>query len=74
MPVAPKSEPAAPPVLLTAPAAARALGVSERKLRYLTVPNGPLPVVRIGRMVRYRVATLREFAARQETGPGQAPR
>ena len=62
----------APAVLLTIPQAARALNLSERKLRELTAPRGPVPAVRLGRMIRYRVETLRAFAADLEVQPAAA--
>ena len=70
----PPAKTPAPPVLLTAPEAARAHGISERMLRNITVPHGSLPVVKIGRSVRFRRRTLEEFAAREETGPRSAAR
>jgi hypothetical protein len=42
------------PILLPLPEAARLLSLSPGGLRKLTAPNGPIPVVRIGRRcVRY---------------------
>ena len=63
---------AVPAVLLTPPQAARALNVSERKLRDLTAPRGPIPAGRGGRMIRFRVETLRDWAAALETQPAAA--
>ena len=38
--------------------AAELLGISPRKLWELTSPRGPIKCVRIGRSVRYSLATL----------------
>lgn len=43
-------------------------GISERHLWALTQPRGPIPSVRLGRRVVYRVAALQEFLADQERG------
>jgi len=44
--------------------AARALGISERKLWDLTAPRGPIPCARLGRnIVIYRVADLDTWLA-----------
>ena len=60
------------PVLLTPRAAAARLGISERKLRDITVPHGDLPRVPIGRAVRYRTASLEAWAvSHEERGPGE---
>ena len=59
---------AAPRLLLKPLEAADALGISERKLRDLTEPHGPIPVVRVGRLVRYRVSALESWARSVETG------
>jgi len=56
----------APKILLTPREAAEALGISERKLWGLTVPRGPIPVVRIGKSVRYRPDALDHFASDQQ--------
>ena len=59
-----------PSFLLTVRDAAIALAISERKLWTLT-KSGEMPVVRLGRSVRYRPEDLREFArqrANQEQG------
>jgi excisionase family DNA binding protein len=47
--------------LLSVPEAAKLLTISERKLWDITAPRGPLPVVRIGRAVRYRLTDLDTF-------------
>ena len=64
-PTAPANPPdAAPPrVLLTFAEALDALRLSERTLRDLTAPRGPIPVVKVGRLVRYRPAALEAWAA-----------
>ncbi|HYT87896.1 MAG TPA: helix-turn-helix domain-containing protein [Gemmataceae bacterium] len=59
----------APLQLLLAPrAAAAALSVSERTLWGLSAPRGPIPVVRLGRSVRYDLRDLEEFIAAQKGG------
>lgn len=45
--------------------AARLLSISERTLWSLTVPRGPIPCVRIGRSVRYAVAALEAYLAKE---------
>jgi Helix-turn-helix domain len=66
--------PACPPILLTAREAAKALSVSERTLFSVSVPRGPLPVVRIGRAVRYCVADLQAFIEGRRTTRDAAKR
>lgn len=51
------------PSLLTPRQAAKELGISQRKLWQLS-NEGQLPVVRIGRSVRYRQSDLWEFIER----------
>jgi len=59
----------APATLLTkVPEAAKALSISERKLWDLSEPRGPIPVVRIGRAVRYDRRDLRAWIDRQKAG------
>ncbi|MCB9840974.1 MAG: helix-turn-helix domain-containing protein [Phycisphaeraceae bacterium] len=43
--------------------AAEALGISRRKLQDLTQPNGPIPFLRVGTAVLYRVVDLDRFLA-----------
>jgi excisionase family DNA binding protein len=50
----------APQLLLTARQAAQALSVSERTLWQLS-KDGRIPIVRIGRSVRYQVKDLERF-------------
>ena len=60
------------PMLLTARQAAAALSISERTLWGLTV-RGELPVVRIGRAVRYDPRDLQAWIDRskqRQTAPG----
>ncbi len=61
------------PVLLLAPRdAAAALAISERTLWDLTA-QGEILVVRVGRCVRYSVATLREWIrAKEQAGRPEA--
>jgi hypothetical protein len=54
-------------LLVNARDAARMLCVSERKLWAMTFEEKPgLPHVRCGRLVRYRIDTLREYTERKE--------
>ena len=57
-----KPNPDAPRVLLTQREACQALRVSAPTLRQLT-RAGRLPIVQIGRAVRYRLTDLEAFAA-----------
>jgi excisionase family DNA binding protein len=50
---------------LTPREAASALSISERTLWALS-QSGEIPRIKIGRSVRYRVETLREWLAQQE--------
>lgn len=54
-------------MLLRPPEAARALGISARKLWGLR----SLPRVRIGRSVRYDVRDIQRFIEEQKEGSGQ---
>ncbi len=66
--------PPIPPGLLTQHDAAEYLSVSVGTLFNRTVPRGPIPVVRIGAAVRYRLADLEAFAAsRAEASARKAP-
>ena len=68
----PKPDPDAPRVLLTQREACVALSVSAPTIRELT-RSGRLPVVRIGRAVRYRLADLEAFGkAEAETPDGRS--
>ena len=52
--------------------AAQALGISERKLWSLTSPRGPIPCVRLDRIVVYSVLSLQRWLDEQaESGGGQ---
>ena len=62
-----------PPLLLTAREAADVLRLSEKSLWSLTSPRGPIPVVRLGRSVRYSVASLEAWIADQLTATGESP-
>lgn len=53
-------------LLLTPRDAARTLAVCERTLWERTQPRGPIPVVRIGRAVRYAVVDLEAWIERQK--------
>ncbi len=53
-------------MLLNPREAAEALDVSERRLRDLTVPHGPIPRVMLGRLVKDRPAALEAFAVAAE--------
>jgi excisionase family DNA binding protein len=54
-------QPPIAPLLLDAPAAARALSVSTRTLHRLTA-SGELSPVYVGRLTRYRFSDLEHFA------------
>jgi len=56
------------PMLVTVRQAASALSVSERTLWAISAPRGPIPVVRIGRSVRYDPGDLREWLEAQKIG------
>jgi predicted DNA-binding transcriptional regulator AlpA len=56
------------PMLLTVRQTAAALSVSERTLWAISAPRGPIPVVRIGRSVRYDPGDLREYVEDQKNG------
>lgn len=56
------------PLLMEPREAARMLRISERTLNHYTA-TGLLPVVRIGRSVRYSPTALRAWIARQMEGP-----
>jgi len=53
----------APPLLLSPRQAARALSVSEKTL-YNYTKSGDIPVVRLGRSVRYSVDDLKQWIQR----------
>jgi hypothetical protein len=59
-------------LLLRSRDAARMLAVSERTLWGLTAPRGPIPCVRIGGAIRYRVIDLEAFVAKAAQSSGQA--
>jgi excisionase family DNA binding protein len=66
-------EPSVEPMLLTTRQAARSLNLSERTL-YAITKRGDLPVVRIGKAVRYDPADIRvwiESAKKSEKGLAQ---
>jgi predicted DNA-binding transcriptional regulator AlpA len=58
-PVEPDQPPA--PKLLSARDAAKVLGISSRALFALTSPRGPIPSVRIGRLVKYSMEALESW-------------
>lgn len=62
-------------MLLTSREAAAALSVCEKTLWSITAPRGPLPVVKIGRAVRYSVTDLEAFIKCQKaaSAPCGAP-
>jgi excisionase family DNA binding protein len=57
-------------LLLTAPEAAKALAIGQRKLWELT-NRGIIRAVRIGRAVRYDLRDLEAFIAAQKEGGGR---
>lgn len=54
-------------LLLTAREAAQRLAVCEKTPCNLSTPRGPIPVVRIGRSVRYAVSDLEDFVRDQKS-------
>ena len=56
--------------LLTPRDAAHTLAICERTLWERTQPRGPIPVVRIGRAVRYAVADLEVWIDGQKRSEG----
>jgi hypothetical protein len=64
----PPSLTAAVKLLLTPPEAADALAASERTLWGMTYPRGPIPVVKLGRAVRYDVRDLIAFIDNAKEG------
>jgi excisionase family DNA binding protein len=65
------ADPAPSPMPLTPRAAAAALSVSQRTLWGMTAPRVPIPVVRIGRAVRYPADALKAWIAAQQRGGEQ---
>ncbi|MCA9049126.1 MAG: helix-turn-helix domain-containing protein [Planctomycetaceae bacterium] len=57
--------------LLTPREAAKALRISERTLYSLTQPRGTIPVVRIGRAVRYSADSLERWVKGRQLAGGQ---
>lgn len=55
--------------LLNAKEAAKYLSVGARKLWSMTMPRGPLPVVRFGKAMRYSVADLDAAIQRNRVKP-----
>ncbi|HEY4311749.1 MAG TPA: helix-turn-helix domain-containing protein [Pirellulales bacterium] len=53
-------------LLLTADEAAESLSVCRKTLYSMTVPRGPLPCVKVGRAVRYSVASIEAWIRGQE--------
>lgn len=66
----PSATPEAPTLACNAREAARMLSIGTRTLWTLTA-SGAIPVVRIGRAVRYRRADLEAFLAARMTGGGK---
>lgn len=60
-PSRPETPQPASPKLLSAHEAAKTLSISERTLWQKTWPHGPIPAVRIGRLVRYISSDLDEW-------------
>lgn len=53
-------------LLVDSKEAADLLSVGSRMLWTMTAPRGPIPSVRIGRAVRYKVSSLEEFISKSE--------
>lgn len=60
--IARRSEPGAPPLLLTPEQAASALSISRTRIFEL-FRDGQLPVVKLGRTTRVRVSDLESFVS-----------
>ena len=56
-----RDDKASSPLLLSVKDAARRLATTDRTLFNLTHPRGPIPSVRFGRNVRYRLSDLEAF-------------
>ncbi|MBL8760808.1 MAG: helix-turn-helix domain-containing protein [Phycisphaerae bacterium] len=61
------------PLLISGAQAAQRLGVTPRTLRRLSAPSGPIPIVRLGRLIRYAPSDLeravRSLRIGRETQP-----
>ena len=44
--------------------AGKMLRIARRTLQKWTTPNGPIPAMKLGRLVRYSVADLKEWVGR----------
>jgi hypothetical protein len=55
-------------LLLSAREAAKALSVCERTLWSMTMPRGPIPLVRIGNRCLYSTEALRQWIMKQSMG------
>jgi len=68
------TETSLPAALLSAKAAAKYLGISQRTLWAITAPRGPLPVVKIGARCLYDPADLKRYidAAKTTASSGGA--
>ena len=66
--------PAAPkPLLLSVAQAAQRLGVTPRTLRRLSAPSGPIPIVRLGRLIRYAPSDLEQAVRALRVGRETSP-
>jgi excisionase family DNA binding protein len=61
------------PLLLTPPQAAKLLAISPRTLWGLSQPRGPVPTVKIGRLVRYSREALEAFVRSRESAVAPNP-
>ena len=53
-------------LLVDSKEAAKLLSVGSRTLWTMTAPRGPIPSVRLGRAVRYKLSSLEEFIRKSE--------
>ena len=60
------------PIAFRPKAAAKALGIGERKLWDLTQPRGPIPCIRVGTCVLYPAHLLQAWLTEQATKGGGA--
>ncbi len=58
-----------PLLLLTRREAAAALRISERLLWTMSEPRGDIPVIQLGRSIRYSVEALQQWIAQQQEHP-----
>ena len=68
-PVVPANPERDPAAVMTSRQAAKYLSVGERTMWKLTAPRGPIPSVRMGRVIRFRVKDLDDYLAQVRVRP-----